>query len=90
MPADPAELNAVAAALQSAAEATDDADTAADCRSLADRFTELADTEPDHGTLARLDNSLRDLIEETTQPTTDHVETAREEVRAYRTGVDGV
>lgn len=90
MPADPAELTAAADALRSAADAATDERATDECALLADRFDDLAGTEPDHGTLARLDNSLRDLVEQTTPPATDHVETAREEVRTYRTGVEGV
>lgn len=47
-------------------------------------------TGPDHGRLARLEHSLRDIQREADEDVAHRIDTALEEIRAYRATVEGV
>jgi gas vesicle protein len=49
-----------------------------------------ADEGPDHGRLARITHALEDLGEDVEEETREHVQKAKEKVKEYREGVDGV
>ena len=57
-------------------------------RKLADAAA--ADRGPDHGQLARHQNALREIIEAAEGEASDLVAEALEQVKEYRSGVDGV
>jgi hypothetical protein len=49
-----------------------------------------ADEGPDHGRLARITHALDDLADEVEEETSEYVQKAKEKVKEYREGVDGV
>ncbi|MFB6140759.1 MAG: hypothetical protein ABEJ26_10035 [Halosimplex sp.] len=77
--------------LESAAEETSDADAAERLASLADQLDTLAtrDRDPDHGRLARIENALNDL-EDQTEDVAEQIRSAHESVVAFRETVEGV
>lgn len=84
--------------LQSASDRLRDAaedaptDLAARLDGQADRLHDLAEREHavDHGTLARVETKLGDLKEDAPATIADAVGAALEDVRAYRSTVEGV
>ena len=59
---------------------------------LADHMQQLATRErgPDHGRMARHDRAMLHLIDDTDGAVKDHIETALDRLRAYRSTVEGV
>lgn len=60
--------------------------------SLAETLRSLAERErgPDHGRLARIENTLIELHDGATEAASDALDEAKEHVEAYREGVPGV
>lgn len=77
--------------LESAAE--DAASEAADrLNDLADQLDTLSerDDEPDHGRLARIQNALDDLKDGASETVREKIDAAKERIRSFREGVEGV
>lgn len=85
------ELIAASESLNSAAEGADD-DLSANLSEQADTLATLAEREtgPDHGRLAKLEHSLRSLQESASDEEADLIDDALDQIKAYRSTVDGV
>lgn len=86
------ELKAASEDLRAASDAADGAAVREELSDLADHMAHLAtrDRGPDHGRMARHDRAMLHLIEETEGAVRDHVESALDRLRSYRSTVDGV
>lgn len=86
------ELATASDLLESAANSTDDADATDRLESLSEQVADLSEAErgPDHGRLARLENALHDLTDDTSGDAVEAIEDAHEHVTEYRSGVEGV
>lgn len=84
-------LQAASDRLRAAAEGAPD-DLAARLDGQADRVRDLAEREhsPDHGTLARVETKLGDLKEDAPASIAEQVDAALEDIRAFRSTVEGV
>ncbi|ESP87943.1 DUF7553 family protein [Candidatus Halobonum tyrrellensis] len=89
---DPAELEAASDHLREAAGAADDDDLRERLETQAERLSDAADRErgPDHGSLARRTNVLRELGEEGGDAVAEHTDAAVERIGAYRENLPGV
>lgn len=78
--------------LRRASEAVDDGDLRDRLYDQSDQVATLAarDSGPDHGRLARHMNALGDLADQLDGPANRQVADARDLLREYRTGVEGV
>jgi hypothetical protein len=85
------ELQAASDDLRAAAEAAS-GELQSRIYDQSNQLAELAAAErgPDHGRLDRHMNILAEIAEETEGDVKSHVESARENVREYRTGVAGI
>jgi hypothetical protein len=85
------ELQAASDDLRSAAEAAS-GELQSRIYDQSNQLAELAAAErgPDHGRLDRHMNILSEIAEETDDEVKQHVVSAREHVKEYRTGVSGV
>ncbi|MFC7215647.1 hypothetical protein ACFQO4_16355 [Saliphagus sp. GCM10025334] len=85
------ELAAASDTLREAANAAS-ADLATRLEEQAETVADLAEraTGPDHGRLARLEHSLRDIQRAADENVSRRIDTALEEIRAYRETVEGV
>lgn len=81
-----------ASALVEQAGASAEGEAAERLADLSDQLSDLAarDRGPDHGRLARLLTALSEVKEAVDGETGDTIERAREEITAYREGVEGV
>ena len=86
------ELQRASERLQSAAERTNDDDRRERLGDIADQLDTLAgaDHGPDHGRLARFENALLEITESAEEDVVDDVTSAHEELKEYRSGVEGV
>jgi hypothetical protein len=86
------ELATASDLLGSAAESTDNDDSAERLESLSEQLDDLAEADrgPDHGRLARIENALNDLSESTGGDTAETINDAHHHVTEYRSGVEGV
>lgn len=86
------ELQRASELLRDAAEAVDDPAVEEriydQSRQLADAAA--ADRGPDHGKLARHQNALHEIIEDSNDEAAELVEEALDHVKEYRSGVEGV
>ena len=89
---DPAELREASDHLRRAAEAADDGDLRDRLEGQADRLADDADRErgPDHGTLARRTNVVRELRDDGGDAVVEHAEAAVDRINAYRENLPGV
>lgn len=87
-----AELKEASEKLELAADGVSDAEIRDELTTLADHMQQLATRErgPDHGRMARHDRAMLHLIDETDGAVKDHIETALDRLRAYRSTVEGV
>jgi len=86
------QLAAAAETLGAAADAASDASIADGLAEQADQFAMLAEADrgPDHGRLARHDRVLSNLAADADPETADAIESALEDIRAYRSTIEGV
>jgi hypothetical protein len=86
------ELETASEHLESAARASADADVSERLSRVAQKLTVwlAADSGPDHGQLARIENRLHSLRDDVDASLRDDITTAHELVREYRSGVEGV
>lgn len=86
------QLQDAADALRTAAQATDDGEHADRLGNIADQLDTLAEADhgPDHGRLARFENALLEVNESADDAVVEHVTTAHEHLKEYRSGVEGV
>jgi len=86
------ELKSAAETLRAASEGTSDETLSAGLAEQADQFATLADADrgPDHGRLARHERVLSNLAADADQETADAIESALEDIRAYRSTIEGV
>lgn len=78
--------------LRSAAEGSTDGDHVERLEDIAEQLGRLADAEhgPDHGRLARFENALLEITEDADDAVVDDVTAAHEQLKEYRSGVEGV
>lgn len=86
------ELQRASDELRKASEATDDSELQARLYDHSNQLAKLADREhgPDHGRLDRHLNALVEMEADAEADATDHIETAREAITAFRETVEGV
>lgn len=86
------DLRAASDHLRAAAVAANDAEHEQRLYDQSDALAELAtaDQGPDHGRLARVQQKLSDIAEETTEDAAGSIQDAKDSIRAYRETVEGV
>ncbi|MFB6307946.1 MAG: hypothetical protein ABEH35_01325 [Haloarculaceae archaeon] len=86
------ELATASDLLESAAGETDDEASSERLTELAGQLETLAERDrgPDHGRLARIENALGELRESAGTAAVDDIDEAHEQIKAYRSGVEGV
>lgn len=78
--------------LRSAAGQSTDPDRTERIETIADQLDTLAEADhgPDHGRLARFENALLEITEGADDAVVDDVTAAHEQLKEYRSGVEGV
>lgn len=86
------ELKRASEHLESAAKKSNDDGRIERLETIAGQLADLADAEhgPDHGRLARFENALLEIKEDASDEVVDEVTAAHEELKEYRSGVEGV
>lgn len=86
------ELKSASETLREASDGVSDEEVKAGIAEQADQMASLAEADrgPDHGRLARHEIKLSNLADAADQATADAINAALEDIRAYRSTIEGV